>query len=180
MSKLLLALVFGVLFGAWEIAVRVFLPIPWIAKPLLALVILALIGSGRSRALAAAFGGALLLDLYTLTVFDFAVFRWIVLVFILDFLLQQVFTNRSLLATLALTFIARVFERGSTWIVVHLGQIFSTHPALLTAEQTFWQTLFWDGILVTLGFLLLVFFTKRLNASFYRLSSRSDIGYERF
>ncbi|MSR85738.1 hypothetical protein EXS71_04895 [Candidatus Uhrbacteria bacterium] len=167
MIRLALAFFLGILIGAWEIATRPFLPSLAMIQPLLAVVILMLIGSGRSRALAMALGGALLMDLYTFGVFDFSILRWFLLVYALDLLLQHVLTNRSLFAALALTFAARSFEQGSAWIMTH------------STSENLWVLFLFDGILVTFGFLVLAFLTKRLSASLYRSSRAPDLRYER-
>lgn len=147
MRKLILAALLGLCAGLIEVGGS--LMTPWLSwRPLLALVVVLLLASERSRTFAAALGGALLIDAYSIGAFNAALLRWIILVFILDFLARHLLTNRSLTAALAMTLAGRLLERFSSWIFG--GGLYGLGWILL-----------WDGVAVTAGFLLLAFFTKR-------------------
>jgi hypothetical protein len=160
MKRYLLAFAIGLLAGLWEVSVLPFLPSIWGFRPLLPIVVLLLVSSTRSRALAAAVAGGMMLDLYHVAAFDLAIFRWLFLVFVLDLLIRHLFTNRSLYVTAALVVIGRLIEYGTAWLFGNLVSRFGAGAEPWGREAP-WVTLGWDVLSVTIGFLILAFLTRR-------------------
>ena len=161
MRRTIFAGLLGMSAGLWEVAVRPFLTPAWMFRPLLPLVIILLIASRRQRALAAAIGGALLIDLYAMPGFDFALLRWIVLVFLLDALIRRILTHRSLYAAVSLVLVGRMLERSSAWIMGNISVWIGWSDVRWSWNGWWWVPYLWDIGIVTVVFFCLTFFTKR-------------------
>lgn len=161
MIRILAVAVFGLLFALYEVAVVSFLP-PWVAlRPLLPFCVMLVVGSTRSRALAAALAGGLVLDAYALGHVEFALVRLPITVLLLAFTAGRVLTNRSVYATAALAVLARLLDWSGAWL-------FSAVTVFLNVGDRFWSfptapvaILAWDVLSTAVAFLLLASFTGR-------------------
>jgi hypothetical protein len=159
--RIVLAGLIGVFAAIIEVAMVPFFS-PWAELlPLMPLIVLVLVSSGRSRALAVAIGGALILDAYTIDHFDLALVRLPAIVFILSLIASRSLTNRSVYATVALTVCGRVLDWGSAWALSFLAVsldltdvrwIFPSAPAFI---------LVWDVIFTSALFVIIASFTGR-------------------
>jgi rod shape-determining protein MreD len=90
-----------------EVAAVPFLP-SWLAvRPLVAFLVLCVIGSPKPRGVVAAVLGGLVVDAFSYARFDAATFRLVLLVFLIDLVARHWLTNRSLYAALAMAVLAR-------------------------------------------------------------------------
>lgn len=161
MRQIFFAGLLGLMAGIWEVAVRPFVSTPWTFRPLLPLVVILLVASRRSRALAAAIGGAVIIDLYALPVFDFALVRWVFLVFLLNFLIHRVLTHRSLYAAVTLAVVGRLVERVSAWILGKVMIWIGASDFSWSGDAVWWIPFVWDIGFVAALFLILAFLTQR-------------------
>ena len=166
--KSVLAVLLGLAAAGWEISVRPFLPF-WLDIPaFLPLVVLLLISSTRPRAYAVAIIGAMLLQLYTLGVRDLVLLRWVLVFLVLDLLASRLLTNRSFYVAVALASLGFIFERLSSFLIGQLTWAIgiSTYP--WTLSRGFFWSFGWNVFLVSVGFVIVAFFTKRFSPSVSR------------
>ncbi|MDO8618251.1 MAG: hypothetical protein Q7N87_05200 [Candidatus Uhrbacteria bacterium] len=173
MRRIILAGLLGALAGLWEIAVRPFLPIPFMFRPLLMIVVMLLVVSRRSRAVASAAAGAIVMDLYALPVFDFALLRWLLLIFCLDLLIRRVLTHRSWYAAVSLVLVGRFLEYSTAWLIGRVSFWTGFTHVAWSRDVHWWIPAIWDVGFVSLVFFILVFLTQRFVTSVLRPEERS-------
>ena len=158
-----LIVLLAVLFGLFETSVSVFLPSPWSEiRPLLGIAILLVSLGKRNYAIIFGVVGGFVIDLFLMQDGLFAVGRMLVVVLLAALLSQTVLTNRSVYATTVLVIVARFIER--LWVVVGNGLLVllfhsSSHSLSL---KSILYVMAWDIVFVSLLFLIIASFTKRL------------------
>lgn len=169
MKSVIFAILLGLGAGLWGVAIRPFLP-AWLGvDPLLPLSILFLVSSMRlSRPLACALVGAVLIDLFVVSSPDVALFRYAIILLLLDFLAHQFLTNRSLYATLGLVVLGRCLEWGSAWLFGSFLHWIGVSQESWMSRGSFWYTLGWDVVLVIVGFFFLVWVTRGFKIRYER------------
>ena len=173
MRRIILAALLGALAGLWEVAVRPFLPVPFMFRPLLMIVVMLLLVSRRSRAVAAAIAGAAIMDLYALPVFDFSLLRWLLLIFCLDLLIRHVLTHRSWYATVSLVLVGRLLEYSTAWLIGQASFWIGISDTPWSRDVHWWIPVIWDVGFVSLVFFILVFLTQRFVTHILRPEERS-------
>jgi cell shape-determining protein MreD len=146
-----------------EVAAVPFLP-SWLAvRPLVAFLVLCVIGSPKPRGVVAAVLGGLVVDAFSYARFDAATFRLVLLVFLIDLVARHWLTNRSLYAALAMAVLARCADWVMGWLVAESAYALTA----VAYPPVFWrdplQTLAWDVALVGVGFLALALFSGRFS-----------------
>jgi hypothetical protein len=160
-SRFFLAVLAGLALGFWEVAVYPFLPPLLSMKPILATVVILLAASGRSRALTTALFAGAMTDLYALDTGDVATIRWAGLVLLLDLVVRQFLTHRSLYAAAALALVGRLIERATAWLFGWFALWIGAAEAVPTVWRGLGFVFLWDMVLVAVGFLAVAFFTRR-------------------
>jgi hypothetical protein len=164
-SRLIPFMILGLLLGIWEIIFYPFLP-AWLAwRPLLPAVVIVLIAMGRRQAYAVGLAGAFLLDVYSIASVEMATLRFFLVVLLLDTILQQWLTNRSLYATLGLLLIGRGLERAMGWILNAISRLFGLTAYGWVHGSHEWAALGWDVVLAGIGFLVFFLLTRRSAAA---------------
>lgn len=159
--RLILAAIVGLCAALYEVGAVSFFP-PWAGfRPLMPLIVLALVTGSRSRAVAMAVGGALVLDAYALDRFDFALVRLPAAAFFLAFVSERFLTNRSVYATAALALCGRLFDWMSAWALGWLAFLLDLHGRLWASPPAPLAVLAWDAIGVSVAFFLLAVFSGR-------------------
>jgi len=161
MARLLFSVLFGLACGVWEVAVTPFLPAAFSIHPLLPLLVIFVIASGRPRALAAAIAGGVIIDLFQPAFSDGATLRYVLIVLLLDLVSRHWLTNRSIYSAIALAFVGRVFERFSAWLIGMLLHLTEVTPYYWSNGASGWVPYLWDAMFVAAGFLLIALLTKR-------------------
>jgi len=160
--RFLILILLGLSLGFFETNVSPFFPTPWNGfLPVLgALTLLVSIGKGR-EALILACAAGLILDLFLADPAFFALARFPIITALMVALSRTVLTNRSVYASVLLVIAARLADRlwiaGGTLASSLLFQ--GTIPYRPFVETI--RIAAWDVALVTVGFLGVVFFTKR-------------------
>lgn len=162
MSRLIAALLLGILAGLWEVGISGFLP-PFLSalKPVIPVMVLFIVASNRVRALTFVLTAAAILDAYTGFTFDFSFIRYALLVFVLDLVLSQFLTNRSVYATAMLAVMARLLDWITLWLFSWIGFGLNKSPYVWQLASNWPLTLLWDMGLTALTFLLIARFTRR-------------------
>lgn len=165
MTRTLFAIILGLAIGAWEIAVRPALPTGAQIPLLLPMVVLAVIASKPSRAIAMTFTAATIMSLYQIFHFDLIVFRWIGIVLIIISLSKYWLTNRSVYSSMALGIIAQVLDWTSHYMVSRAGILFTDFTRGWTPQYIWHMTLLYDVVIISLGFFLIARVTSRFQIS---------------
>ncbi len=159
--RMLLAAVLGLCVALYEVSVVSFLP-PWFQfHPLLPFIVLLLVSSSRSRALAAALGGAMVLDAYTLDHFSLALVRLPLMVLLLDLIASRFLTNRSVYATAALMIAARLFDWLMSWLFSLAAIFLNMHDGMWVIPSAPGFVLVWDIVITSIIFFLIAGLTGR-------------------
>lgn len=161
MARFLFSILIGFLCGLWEAGVSPFLPGVFSIHPLLPVLVLFVIASGRSRSLAAAFAGGVMIDLFQPGFSDAAFLRYVLVVLLLDVISRHWLTNRSIYSAAALVLAGRFMERISAWLIGVLFQVLDFTPYAWSVGARGWIPYFWDAAIVALGFLGIAILTKR-------------------
>lgn len=161
MARLLVSVAIGLLCGIWEVAVSPFLPPAFSVHPLLPMLVIFVIASGRPRALAAAIAGGIMMDLFQPAFSDAATLRYALIVLLMDLASRHWFTNRSIYSAVALAFVGRLFERFSAWFVGMVMHLTDMTPYYWAIGPRGWIPFLWDAAFVVVGFLLIALLTKR-------------------
>lgn len=173
MSRWFLAALLGLFVGLWEIAVLPFLPAIFGLKPIIPVLVLLLVGSGRAKAFVTAIATGLVVDIFSVVVFDVSTIRLVGIVFFLDFLAQRLLTNRSLYTALALVLIGRSADFATSWLFSFFDSWISSVPFSWSGGANLWMTVGWDLLTVGIGFFLIAAFTKRFVTFVHRTKSAS-------
>lgn len=162
MRRLLAAWFIGVLAGVWQVAVSPFisLPVQWI----LPFSILALIASHRSRAYAIAFGGGLILDIFSLQSASFYTFEWLLTIGLLDLAQRWLLTDKSIYSALALCVIGQHIFWFFGWMIGSVSMWLHINIYPWHIDPFPFQTMLWQSALVATGFLLIATGTQRMTS----------------
>lgn len=162
MRGLILSACLGVLVAAWEIAVTPFLFVSHGAGMLIPVLVLLLMGSRVSRALATAAVSGVILDCYALSVPGFYVFRICLFTIGAWFIFKHWLTNRSVYTAVVLAVLMTITDVLSRQGVYSL-------QGVPTAYTWSWQgvgmALLWNIFLSAFGFTLVASLTKRFSVT---------------
>ncbi|MCK9360766.1 hypothetical protein M0Q28_00870 [Patescibacteria group bacterium] len=159
--RLFLAGFLGLCAALYEVGAVSFLP-PWFQlRPLLPFIVLLLVSSSRSRAFAAALGGAIVLDAYTLDHFSLALVRLPLMVVLLDVIASRFLTNRSVYATAALAVFARLFDWIMSWLFALAAVFLNIHDGMWIIPPAPGFVLLWDVVIISFLFFLVAGLTGR-------------------
>lgn len=135
------------------------------------LVIVFILGLGTfNMSLWWAIGLGLFFDIYSFSPFGFYLFSLIAMVFVSNFLLINLLTNRSLYSFLVLTFIAFFVYKLFLYTLNYLFSLFGKNNLDLTVNFDFWanelKSLLVNLLIVFIAFYMVNFLSKRLKPVF--------------
>jgi len=160
----ILFLILALALALFEVALRPFLPAWLCVRPLLPLLVIIVLTTGRSWAVWTAVFAGLVMDAFSFPSPDLAMLRLVLSVMLIDAISRHWLTNRSLFAMLLLTFLTRVFERGSSAAVATVGWWSGLSVYGWQADPSFIALFFWDAVLIFAGFLTVLSFSRQFLA----------------
>ncbi len=173
MIRFLLAIIFGLAIGVWEIAIRPMLPTGLEIPVLLPAVILAVITSKPSRSILMTVTATSFIGLYQIFSFDLIVFRWVGIVLIVTSLSRYWLTNRSVYSSVALGFIARLLDWASHYAISGIGTFFSDYSRVWAPQYIWYMTIFYDMVIIALGFFIIARMTNRFQISVQKQTGKN-------
>ncbi len=175
LSRIIFLTLSAILLGLYEPTVAPFLPEPfrWALPVVIVLTVLVTIKKTREALIFAGVAG-LMVDLFTTSGGQFAIARFMVIVLVLSAVQSSVLTNRSLYASLALGLVARSLDALWRTSASFLSALLFHAPASFLSGRAFITTIMWDAALISLGFGVVAFFTKRF-LILPRASSRTHV-----
>ena len=160
----ILFLILTLVLALFEVAMRPFLP-AWLSmRPLLPLLVIIVLITGRSWAVCTAVFCGLLIDAFSFPTPDLAALRLVLSVLLIDAISRHWLTNRSLFATLLLTFLTRVFERACSAAVATVGWWSGLSAYGWQTDPSFIALFCWDAFLICIGFLTVLTFSRQFLA----------------
>jgi len=107
----------------------------------------------------------MLIGLYQVFHFDLIVFRWVGIVLIIISLSRYWLTNRSVYSSVALGIIAQFLDWGSHYAISRAGILFTDFTRGWVPQYIWYMTLFYDVVLISLGFFFIARMTSRFQIS---------------
>ncbi|MBU1033066.1 MAG: hypothetical protein ABII13_02175 [Patescibacteria group bacterium] len=159
----IITIIFAILVSLLEATFFTLLPSPWLyIHPVIAFSVLLVVLNKPKEAFVFAALSGFILDLFAVSGGYFSIARLSLIIAFVIFLSQSLFTNRSIYATVSLVAIARVLDR--IWITVGevLKRVLFKSNLLVDPLSSTVIILVWDIAIVAIGFILLVFFTRRM------------------